>query len=84
MSVSANSKIRLTDINNVLNSLITKAKQCACNCNWCNCECNYCTCNTNVCSCNSECNCQCNYCSCDNYCSDCTCEDYHDSDASNC
>ena len=64
MAVSNTSKIRVTDINSVLNTVITKAKLCACNCNWCNCECNYCECNTNICLCVGQCTCECNYCSC--------------------
>lgn len=81
MAVTTNSKINLIDINSILNTLITKAKQCACNCNWCNCECNYCTCDTNICTCNSQCSCDCNYCACD--CNYGGCGE-HDSDSSEC
>ena len=70
MALSANNKVSLTDLNALMAKVVTKARSCACNCNFCTCNCNYCACHTNVCSCNAQCSCNCNVCSCQSdYCS---------------
>jgi hypothetical protein len=64
MALSANNKVSLTDLNALMVKIVTKARSCACNCNFCTCNCNYCACHTNVCLCVGQCSCVSNTCTC--------------------
>ena len=64
MALSANNKVSLTDLNALMVKIVTKARSCACNCNFCTCNCNDCACHTNVCLCVGQCSCVSNTCTC--------------------
>jgi hypothetical protein len=55
-SFSTGGRIYASDVNNLVNAVISAGGTCMCNCNYCTCNCNYCTCN-----CNYACTCNCNY-----------------------
>lgn len=66
--VTTSDLISATQINTMIDSLVSAGNTCLCNCDYCACDCNYCTCNCNYCTCD------CNYCTCNcNYSCTCTC-----------
>lgn len=67
-SLSPNTTITSSHINQLIDKIQAAGAVCICNCNYCTCDCNYCTCDCNYCTCN------CNYCTCNcNYACTCNC-----------